>query len=115
MEVDDQNIDSLELFHTGNAKLFQGLPKHTCNTASIGTIGWSSIMANVDILKMLFLWRMLILPMTCIYMYKVISLRKCIEIINGGLNVKGPTDKMLTTCSAYGLLKVVENSVIICI
>ena len=57
MGVDDQSLDCLEIFHAGSAKLFQGLLMQICSTSSVGTIGWSSIKAKVDILRMLLLWQ----------------------------------------------------------
>ena len=111
LELEEESMAQLEQFHAGSAKLFQGLPKHTSNVASIGTIGWSTIQAKVDIMRLMFLWRLLLLPMSCIY--KVVIVQKALEMLNDGVaNKKGPTTNMILTCIKYRVTDIVMESIL---
>ena len=90
--------------------MYQGLPQNTSNIASIGTIGWSTIQAKVD-MRLMFLWRLLLLPMSCIY--KVIIVQKALELLQGGIaDKKGPTANMIFTCVKYSITDIVMESIL---
>ena len=110
-EVDDSVMDKLESFHSHNAKMFQGLPDNTSNVGSLGTIGWSSIEAKLDIMRMLFLWRILLLPMS--YLYKMLIIRLIMTLLEdiSSLSINTPTASMLKTCHKYGVLHKVINAI----
>ena len=96
INVDDQSLEKLESFHANSAKLFQGLPGNACNVGSIGTIGWSSIRAKIDIMRMLFLWRILWLPMT--NLYKTLLVKMIVTFMEGESykTAKGPLAKIMS-------------------
>ena len=79
MEIIKQSLYEMETFHCQSAKLIQGLPTQSSNSGSIFTIGWHSIEATVDIMRLMFLWRVLSMSMSNIY--KVIMLRRIFEIL----------------------------------
>ena len=108
INLDDNMYDQLECFHARNAKIFQGLPQSTSNVGCIGTIGWTSISAHINILKILFLWRILLIPLNC--MYKRIMICRITECV---MNVcdTGPVSTMLKICTKYDVLNVVLDSI----
>ena len=69
MDIDPKTMDLMENFHIEKAKMFQGLSKNACNTGCLLTMGWSTIEAIIDVHKLLFIWRVLMLPMeSCPYL-----------------------------------------------
>lgn len=110
MELDPKCIDTMETFHAKNAKMFQGLPSNTCNIGSLTALGWSTISALIDIYRLLFMWRMLLLPMQCVY--KVIILKRIMNQMLLTNDFKGPVNKILTACKKYGLCQIVLNGVL---
>ena len=107
--IDNASLNSMEMFHSKNAKLFQQLPPNTCNIGSVATIGWNSVKAQIDIRRLLFLWQILLLPMSTIYkkvmLYLILNPRSADRR-------SGPLCKMLVTCAKYGLSNMVVNSVV---
>ena len=107
MEIDDTSLSSMEKFHCKSAKIFQSLPQNACNVGSIATLGWSNISAQIDIQRLLFLWRILQLPMHSMYKKVMIFL-----IFNRNDRCSGPLANMLKTCYKYGLLETLLESVL---
>ena len=107
MDISDKTLDSMEAFHVKNAKLFQGLLPNACNIGSLLLIGWCTISARIDISRLLFMWRILTLPMDCIY--KCILIRRILQLTddNAKREGKGPVYKMVQICSKYNLLEFV--------
>ena len=112
MDIDHKSAENMETFHAKNAKMFQGLSKNTCNIGSITTIGWPTISALIDIYRMLFMYRTLVLPMQC--MYKVIMLKRITnQLFTPNAEVfRGPVSKMLMACQKYALQEIVLNAVL---
>ena len=69
----DDTMINLETFHFAAARHIQGLPANASNYGSIVTAGWKSLSAHCDIIRLLFVWRLLLLPMNCIYKRVLIS------------------------------------------
>ena len=111
MDADENIVKTMDTFHSNASKIFQGLPTNACSTASIGTIGWSHIQSSIDIMKLTFLWRLLLLPMGSIY--KILALRIIFMLIDTTqVNVScSPIALMLRTCMKYNLLKLVVESI----
>ena len=110
LNVSPQTIDKLANVTVHAAKNIQCLPDQASNCGSLHTIGWYSIQCKLDILKLLFMWRVLLLPMKNIY--KIVLLRRIIEHIYGTKCTRsGPTFEMLEICKKYSLI----NKVIECI
>ncbi len=107
MDINEKTTESMETFHSKNAKLFQGLPPNACNLGSLLLIGWCTISARIDISRLLFMWRILVLPMDCFY--KCLMIRRILQIVNymDSNKNRGPTWKMVQTCNKYNLLELV--------
>ena len=91
-----------------NAKIFQGLPKHTCNVGSLMTIGWYPIECHIDILRLCFLWRIMVLPISSIY--KLLLIRQLAWFIQNNTLNHGPMSTMFSTSMKYGLLTHIINA-----
>ena len=108
LEVTNVSTEDLEQYQSQNAKLMQALPSQAANIGSCVTVGLMSIRARIDMMRLLFLWRLLLLSVEC--MYKVLTLRRIVEVIDGH-NLSGPVYKMIMTSEKYGLLQEIMDSV----
>ncbi len=101
----------LEKAHIGFGKKIQGLPEHTSEPAALSMIGWLSLECYVEILKVLFLWRILLLPVNNIYRKIVIS-RLCSFFEHPANRWEGPTYNMYKIFIKYGLDKELRKSIL---
>ena len=108
MDIQGDTLACMEQFHSTCAKEFQGLAKSCANIGSVWTVGWLSIEAMIDIARLLFMWRLLLLPMSCLY--KKILVQRIFQLLSKGNN-QGPTWNMINTCFKYGLAEEVIESV----
>ena len=110
MTLYDKSITRIDKFHVHAAKNLQGLPDQASNCGSLSTMGWLSVECLIDIQRLMFLWRILTLPMSNIY--KILMLRRITEIIhNDCKNYLGPTSTMLSLCKKYSIFKLVKHCV----
>lgn len=109
MNLNEKCIESVESFHSNMAKDQQGLPQRCSNLGCLRTIGWKSLSAHIDIMKIIFLWQLLLLPIKCIYK-KVCLYRFCSRLYSNETNM-GPIENIMNTCVKYGLLQMVIESV----
>ena len=110
LKTNRDTIARLEQSHCEAAKVIQGLPKQTAGIGCLATVGWNSMEAHIDILRLLFLWRLLTLPVMCIFKV-VLLLRLHYHLFCGKDKLhSGPTWMMVTTCKKYGLLDYVANA-----
>ena len=108
INTDDKSMTCLEKFHFSMAKLQQGLPIHCSNPGSLGTIGWKSIKSHIDIMRLLFLWQILLLPYSCIY--KKLCIQRLCMIMYSNVDHCGPLFEIIQTCIKYRLLKIVRDA-----
>ena len=109
MELNDECYEAIEQFHAQSAKLFQGLPQHTSNVGSVGTIGWESIKVHIDMLRIMFMWRILLLPVH--NLYKTIMIRRFVDCVIRGTG-RGPVWTMITACHKYNIFDIVYDSLL---
>jgi hypothetical protein len=101
-------VNLLEDSHCDAARILQGLPPQTAGVGCLATLGWGSMEAYVDVLKLMFMWRILLLPMNCIY--KVIMLIRIHYHLNDqGGSHSGPTWEMVKICKKYNLIRYVMD------
>ena len=55
----DTEIAKIEKTHQEVSRLIQGLPEQTPACESLRTIGWKSVQAYIDLIRMLFFWKIL--------------------------------------------------------
>ncbi len=66
-DVPPEGLDTMENFHDEVGRRLQGLPDHTSRPACHATLGWLSVEACIDLLRLMFLWKLLQLPVDCVY------------------------------------------------
>lgn len=100
----DDSVCLLELGKTQIhcAKKIQGLPQQTPNPVPNATLGWNSICAVIDMAKMLFLYRWLSQPTTCVYK-QVAIVRLVYFIFANTSNHQGPLYEAYETFKRYGV------------
>ncbi len=108
MDIGNESLDLMESYHSTCAKRFIGAPIQCSNPGSVGTIGWKSVEATLDIMRMLFLWKILLLDTTSIY--KRIALCRFFQIVHTGYG-KGPMYNIIDTFRKYGLFNVLYESI----
>ena len=108
LDLDNECINAMESFHSNSAKMFQGLPIQSAGPDGIGNLGWQSVQSLIDLMRMLFMWKILSLRTTCIY--KEFMLKRIIELLLNG-NGSGPTWNILGTFEKYGMLRLLIESV----
>ena len=67
MYIDNDDMDKLDKTQCRIAKSIQGLPVCVPNIACCAPLGWLSVESIIDIARLLFLWRIMLLPWTNIY------------------------------------------------
>ncbi len=109
-------INEMEKYQSHVAKAIQGLPESCANIGANKTMGWISIKGQIDILKLIFLWRLILLPMSSIYK-KILVYRFVYLIYSDVENKTGPLWDMLKTAKSYGLMnnvrQVIENASVV--
>jgi hypothetical protein len=110
MAISDSSVQHLEQAHGSMAKLSQGLPQQTANVSCLATLGWRSMASHIDMLRILFLWRLLLLPISNVYKAMTL-LRLCYHLYHpDGLHT-GPLAVMVETYKKYGLETLLDNAV----
>ena len=110
MNVGESCLDKLEDFHLHAAKNVQNLPDAAANPACLATLGWSPISSLIDMMRLMFLWRMLLLPVSNIY--KKLFIKKLICVVsNNSANAVGPDCNLISVCKKYDVLDFVLKAV----
>ena len=111
--VNRENMYKLEHGHRMHAKIVQNLPQNTHNPAPLATIGWVSVQSIIELMKILFLWRILCLDGHNIYKRLVISLLR--SFMNRGVSAiqhkLSPIANMLQVIRKYGLEEMLQNGI----
>jgi hypothetical protein len=108
--LSDSSLQQLERTHSAIAKHIQGLPKQTASAGCVSTLGWSSIGAQLDIIRMVFVWRLLLRPASCIYKIVLIA-RLWFHLYHECDKNAGPTYKIVKIFRKYGLTDILINAV----
>ena len=109
-QVKDSDMNKLEQAHGRMAKHIQGLPKQTANCVCIVPLGWLSIEAYLDKMKLLFLWRLLLLSMKSIY--KQVAIARICEHINSDYSDVSPIGDMVNIFRKYELMDILTLAVL---
>ena len=96
-------IQTLETVHGRVAKTIQGLPRQTVNCGCLAPLGWLSMESFLDYMQMIMFWRILTLPVSCIYK-QVMILRLCNHLFGTERSHCGPVWYALQTFIKYKLI-----------
>jgi hypothetical protein len=110
-ELPDGAMDALEHLHGAAAKRFQGLPSQTANSACLATLGWWSMEAHIDYLMLIFLWKLLVLPVKSIYKQVVICRLWTHIYRTEGLHM-GPVHCILKVFVKYDLMDMLQSALL---
>ncbi len=103
LEVSPTSAAKMESAHSSSAKAIQGLPKQTCDPVPLATVGWLSLQSHIDIMRIVFLWKLLMVPMQVVY--KRVTLDRLVyHLVDDRCGRHaGPIHLMLEACRKYGL------------
>ena len=96
-EIRESVSSYLEKFHENMSKVVQMLPIQSANPGSLKTIGWNSIECQIDIMRLLFSWRLLLSPMNSIY--KAITIGRFLSCYESPYI--SPINILYETCKRY--------------
>ena len=108
MHINGEVMDTLESYHSEMAKVVQGLPENCSNIGSIATVGWLPMSHFLDLMSLMFLWRLITKPASCLYM-QILLYRFCCYTMHHGIH-RGPLCRILNTCKKYDILFIVQNT-----
>ena len=112
--VSNECISRLEEAHWSVAKQIQGLPPQTANPAVLPQLGWFTMQGYIDLIRLMFIWRILVMPTECIYKYVI--LRRIVynlselQTQNSILNIS-PIYEIMKNAKKYNLLEFIKNAV----
>lgn len=92
--VSKKDLEKLEKIHCRIAKSIQGMPPTIPNVSCCAPLGWLSIEAVMDVARLLFLWRIMLLPWNNIY--KRVFVHRLCQI--NAETKKYPNEKILSGC-----------------
>ena len=91
------------------ARIIQGLPNNCHNVTVLSTIGWLTIDSRIAISKLVFLWRILCLPIDNVYR------RVLLHFLEAGINddyyfnATSPTCSMLSYVKRFNLVDTLKQ------
>ena len=109
MDLHPHTSSEMEKFHIESAKHLQHLPTQCAGPGGLVSIGWQSIGSMVEIARLRFFWRTLLLPVTD--MYKLLMIYKVFEALYSNFQTSGPTASIVRICRKYDLLDIVISSI----
>lgn len=107
--LQDNSMGQLEQAHGAMAKMIQGQPKQTANVTPLATLGWRSFESHLHMLQLLFLWRLLLLPMSNVYK-QLTLLRICYHLYSDNGVHMGPLWNILSTFKKYELVDILDDA-----
>jgi hypothetical protein len=110
MELDQTIFNELDDEHWKISKQIQNLPLQTPNPAVLPTVGWISLSSYIDIMRLLFLWRVLCLDHwnahKQLMIYRIAKLSRC------NLSTKlGPVAMLVDVARKYDLFTIILNAI----
>ena len=110
LQLSSKSLRKMEQTHSAVAKQIQGLPTRTANAGCLATLGWLSLGSYTDIIRMLFIWRILLLPASNIYR-RVLLVRLCQHLYVPDGCHHGPTQWAIIVFKKYGILQVLLSAI----
>ena len=107
--VGQAGISAMTRAHNQSAKVIQGLPPQTSDPVCHSTLGWKTMEAHVDLCVLMFLWKLLALPVNCIYNTLVIDRLTEFRFHNDVPRLHSPIYNMYRTSIKYGLGNAVHD------
>lgn len=109
--IDEKCLNQLEVAHRNHAKLVQGLPPNIHKPAPLASIGWLSVSSLLALTQIMFLLRMLCLPIENVYRkIAMLSLQNVLDSIYTGVTgSRGPIYSMFMYIRMYKLDRYLFN------
>ena len=107
--MNEWGLQEMEKAQRMIAKCIQGIPNNCHNVTVLSTMGWLTIDSRIAILKLVFLWRILCLPIDSVYR------RVLLYFLEAGLNdanyfnANSPTCSMLSYVKRFNLIDTLKQ------
>ena len=110
--IDEVGLRVIEQSHKTNAKMIMDLPNNTPSVTPLAMLGWLTINARIAILKLMFLWRILCLPIDNIYRRVLLCVLR--PILNGNdYHARSPTLSLYRYVEQYDLVETLNNCLLL--
>ena len=110
MDLTNETRNALDDAHWATAKQIQHLPKNVPNPAVLPQLGWWTLSAHIDYIGLLFLWRILLLPMGICKQIAIMSIMLNCTQTNES-NMKSPINVLISAARRYNLLNYIVECV----
>ena len=107
--INEWGLQEMEKAQRMMARIIQGLPNNCHNVTVLSTIGWLTIDSRIAISKLVFLWRILCLPIDNVYR------RVLLHFLEAGINddyyfnATSPTCSMLSYVKRFNLVDTLKQ------
>ena len=91
------------------AKVIQGLPNNTPSASILATMGWLTIESRIAISKLIFLWRIMCLPLDSVYRRVLLHFLQVSFSNENYFNANSPTCSMLSYVRKFNLCDVLQQ------
>ena len=109
--ISDKCVTILEDAHRVNSKLVQGLPLNLPKPASLATLGWMSVGSYIAMIKIMFMVRILCLPVSSVY--RRIMSNRITMLLNENCwkseKYEGPVKSILYYVKKYNIVNLINK------
>ena len=110
--VNEVGLQVIEQSHKTNAKLIMDMPNNTPSVTPLPMLGWLTINARIAILKLMFLWRIICLPIDNIYRRVLLCVLQ--PILKGNdYHTRSPTLSLYKYVEEYNLVETLNNCLLL--
>ena len=101
--ISSRELEEYEKFHCSMAKDIQNIPQNAPNISALAMLGWLSLSYYIDYIRLMFIYRLLMLPPTSIN--RQIPIKRFYFILtNGVYSAMSPIARCIKVLAKYGLL-----------
>ena len=109
--LSDKDLDTIEVAHRQHANLIQNLPTSTPKPASLALLGWQSMKSYVGYVKIMFMIRVLCLPLTSLHRNLMVMSIEMYQDRDGEERFLTPVGDALRYVKLYGLSDVIQTCI----
>ena len=110
MDIKGKTLDIMEAYHAKIAKTIQGLPNHASNIGACAALGWLPMKNYIERMCLLFLWRLLLLPMVCIFKQTLVF-RFCCTTMKDGPHNRSIMEIHIHICKKCNVYNLLANGI----
>ena len=107
--INESGLQEMEKAQNMFAQVIQGLPNNCPSVSVLATMGWLTIDSRIAISKLVFLWRILCLPLNSIYRTVLLHFLQAGINNENYFNANSPTYSMLIYARKFNLVDILKQ------